>query len=234
MKEYDTIFEAYFSGRMHGAELKDFTASLEADGQLNKAYNLYLATKEASALVERDRMRAELDGITIEEIVEDENAGTGPRIISMMKWMGGMAAVFIVSFLTYNAVQGTGDQDLFAENYVVYKIQEARGEEADDLKSMYKEGAYSLFLEEAIHAEGSPELNMMIAHAHLNMENYAEAIHALNKISDESALRDQKYWYLGLSNLKIGNKEKAVNHFNHLLSLSNFKKQEVEHILSSI
>jgi len=237
MEDEDLTFEAYFSGRMNDAEANDFSKALENNPDLKEQYNIYLATKEASSQVERDKMRAELEEVDLEDDVEHALSKERYRPkgrSTIIKWVGSIAAMLLISFFAYNALQAPSSQDLFAFNFETYQVQAARGGNVDALKTLYTSGDYELFIEKALTEKESPELNMMLANAYLNQEKYNDAIKTLTKITDESSLRDQKYWYLGLSQIRLGNTEEAIANFTKLQSLSNYKKQETEEILSKI
>ncbi len=233
MEDSDKTFEKYFTGRMSSAQATDFSATLEANSELRERYELFLALKKSTSLIDRDRMRAELEEVVIEDLSEKEKHASA-NIFSIVKWVGSIAALFLISFIAYNAFQPSSNQELFKDNYKTYNVQEARGGEVDELTSLYKQGSYELFLEQAEGSVDSPELFMMVSNAHMMEGHYTKAISTLSEISDESSLRDIKYWYLGLCNLVVDNEEEAIKNFDHLLNISNFRKQEIEEILSAI
>ncbi|GEM_PF-2299985 len=234
MEDQDVTFEAYFSGNIGSAQANDFSTALSNDPELNEKYNFYLAAKRSASLIERDRMRKELEGIDFEEEVETGRSNSKSPVLRLLKWGGSIAAIFLIAIFAYNTLQPPTSQALFAQNFEPYKVQAARGGEMDALKANYTQGKYDLFIEEINELEGSPEIYMMLANAHINLDQHNEAIKILSKISDNTSLRDQKYWYLGLCQLVLGNIEEAKSNLNKLSSLSNFKKTEVEEILSTI
>lgn len=235
MDDENITFQSYFSGKMNSAQMNDFTSALANNSELKERYNFFLAAKKSASLIERDKMREALAGIEIKEEIADKVASkSATPILMMAKWVAGIAAFLLISFWTVNTLNPNGSQGIYTQNFQTYQVQATRGGSSDALKELYSEGKYEIFIAEAIKAEESPELNMMLANAYLNIDKYKEAIESLTKISDDSSLRDQKYWYLGLTYLKQTNLEESRKNFNKLLSLSNYKKSETEKILSKI
>ena len=236
MENEDKTFEAYFSGKMRSAQANDFLTALDNNEVLRERYDFFLAAKKSASLIERDKMRAELADVGIKEEAPKENmpGESATPILKIVKWVASIAAVLLISFFAYNNLQTPSSQDLFAQNFETYKVQAARGGEVDALKAIYTEGDYDLFISKTLTIEKTPELNMMIANAQMSSDQFSAAISTLTRISDDSSLRDQKYWYIGLSHLKSGNNKEAIKNFDHLLSISNYKKQATEEILSNI
>ncbi|GLR19535.1 tetratricopeptide repeat protein [Portibacter lacus] len=236
MKNDEKTFEKYFAGNMSSTEAKAFSAILANDKSIKDEYDYFLAVKKGAHLLERDQLRSKLAKIDVrnEAVADESPRKTNRSIITIIKWAGGIAAIFLIAFFAFYAPNQINSEDLFAQNFETYVAQAERGSSLDEMKEVYNDGDYNAFLKMTENVDETPELQMMIANAYMNKNQFVEAIKTLTKITDDSVLRDKKYWYLGLSNLKIGNRKEAIQHFNYLLSISNYKKTETEEILSSI
>ncbi len=227
-------FEAYFSGKLDSNDVINFTTTLAENAEIKKEYDLFLAAKRAASTIERDKMRAQLDGLSNSETQNSSPSKSTPLFLKLVRWGGSIAAIFLIGFFTYKTLQSPTKQDLFAQHFETYQVQSSRGGEVDALNEIYKKGDYDLFIDKTSKNSETPELKMMLANAYLKIDQVSLAISLLESISDETSLRDQKYWYLALCHLKLNNLQKAQSNLEKLTSFSNFKKPEVEKILSKI
>lgn len=236
MKIEDQTFEAYFSGRMSSAEASDFTVALKNNDKLRNEYEYFLAIKKSTNLIERDNLRTALDGLDLKELktTEKPKSRSSKPILTFTKWAAGIAAVLLIAFFSYTSLKPLDPQSLYAQNYETYEAQASRGGSLDILKEQYIAGDFEKFIENALEAEESPELTMMLGNAYMETNQFPKAIETLTKISDDTSLRDQKYWYLGLCTLKEDRSQEALNNFNKLMAISNYKKVESEKIISFI
>jgi len=218
---YDT-FDSYFHGRMSAKESLDFETSLEADIELKVEYNLFLQIKKSTSDIERDKIREQLESVKISDNQSSLGEKKDTKIFSMVKWVSAVAALFIIGFWGYKSAQNMSSEQLFAQNFEVYEIQQSRGVDAIPFPDIGRA------------ALNTPELKLLYSTIKMESNEMTEAINVLNEISDDTSLRDQKYWYLGLANLKSGKITEAKKHFIHLQKLSNYKKSEIEDILSKL
>jgi len=235
MDETNNItFESYFSGNMSAKEVLDFESALDSNPELSKEYELFLSIKKSTSDIHRDRLRNQLDTVLAANnssdseisISEDKAPSKNTsKIIRLIKMASAVACLFLIGFWVLNMNAPQDNEAIFAEYFEEYTPQFSRGtdmptstEDKSDLET--------------------PEQKLIYANDVLSQSSedseYKEAIEVLTEITDVSMLRDQKYWYLGLANLKIGNIEEAQKHLTYLQSISNFKKQEIEKILSTI
>lgn len=240
MSENNKTFDAYFHGRMSAKQAIDFQTALEANSQLKSDYEFYLSVKKATLEINRDNLRSQLDNIDLGKLKEGQvDAGpkaknSNTKLFSLLKSAVAIAALFVIGFWGYQAAQPTDMEDVFAQNFETYLTKQSRGENESTLAKIYNEGNYEQFILQANEIEHTPEIDLMLANVYLVTNQEKLAISTLERISDESSFRDQKYWYLGLANLKEENIIEAKKHFNHLLSLSNYKKKEITKILSAL
>lgn len=225
---YDS-FESYFYGRMSAKEAMDFETALNENAELNSAYEDFILIKKAASDIQKDKLRLQLEGIDIEEKnskTEEQTRNKSTRIYTLMKSAAAIAALFIIGFWGYQASQKNSPEEIFAQNFEAYTPKQSRGEKTEFPS-----------IDSRIEAS-TPELKLLYATGILSnssdKDEINESIEVLSEISDETAFRDQKYWYLGLANLKIGNIQEAKTHFDHLQKLSNYKNQEIVKILSAI
>jgi len=224
MEDRFNNFESYFGGRMSAKESLDFQTALSASPELKAEYDLFLQIKKATSDIQKDEIRGQLEDIGIsnsKENIESSAKQDTTKIYSLLKWASSIAALFVIGFLGYQAAQGSNPDQLFAQHFEVYEMQQSRGEPTDlpelDSKNL-----------------NTPELKLFYAATIISEGREAEAIKYLTEVPDESTFRNQKYWYLGLANLKSGNITEAKRHFNHLRKLGNYKKTEIEDILSKL
>jgi len=227
MEDNYTSFDAYFHGRMSAKEAVDFQSALDASSKLKADYRAYVSIKRAAFDIQKNKLREQLESVDIAEdpATKEPQKGRAPtRVLTLLKSAAAIAALFIVGFWGYQAAQGPSTDQLFADNFEIYTPQNSRGDDTEPSSISRNE-------------ESSPESALTFASAILgdkNTDNIQEAIKALDNIPDESSFRNQKYWYLGLAHLKSGNIKKAKSHFSHLQEISNYKKPEIERILSTI
>ena len=238
---YDTnkIFDAYFHGRMSAKEVLDFQSSLASTPQLKADYQFYESVKRASADIGKDELRDQIEEIDLEEPRVHSTTTTAEnrpkvKILTLIKAAVAVAALLIVGFWGYQDAKSLSTNDLFAHNFDIYTAKSSRGANPNTLPVVYNEGNYERFTIQANDVEHTPEIQLMLANAYLVMDKVEFAISSLEKISDDSVFRDQKYWYLGLANLKNKNLTAAKKHFTYLQSISNYKNQEIDKILYKI
>lgn len=240
MEEYDKTFEAYFSGKMSGKESLDFESAMLANPQLKSDYEFYVAVKRSAADIKREAFRKEIENIDLDHKQEGQtktpSAEKRPttKIFTLMKSIIAIAALFIIGFWGYNTAQAPKKNNLFAQNFNTYSTKNSRGSEENNLKEVYNAGNHEQFVLLAGEVQRTPEINLMLANSYLITGKIESAISSLENMSDESAFRDQKYWYLGLANLKLNDIDKAKEHLVYLQTLSNYKKQEIKEILKAL
>lgn len=239
MNDNNKIFDAYFHGRMSAKEALDFQSSLATTPKLKADYTFYESIKRASTDIAKDELREQIEEINLEEPhLHAENIITAKRskvkIFNLIKAAVAIAALFIIGFWGFQNTKSTTSNDLFTQNFEPYTVKLSRGINNDTLSAIYNEGNYEHFTTHADVIEHTPEISLMLANAYLAIDKVEFAISSLEEISDDSTFRDQKYWFLGLANLKNKKHAAAKKHFIHLQSISNYKKQEIDEILFKI
>jgi hypothetical protein len=228
-------FEDYFAGLLSEDEIQQFNNELATNKVFNDEFQYFLALKESTSSIERDNLRAQLNDITFEP---DSNNNTEVKSSSLkgklIKWALILLSLSMLIYFSYNYFTSDKLEAVYASNFELYEAQSSRGENANAIIQLYKDGKYAEFIAEADEDNNSAEIYMMLANAHIKENNFKMAEMYLLKISDESSLRDLKYWNLGLVSLKINHIPQAKNHFVHLQSVSNFKKAKIEKILSKL
>ena len=234
MDTNDENFEAYFSGIMSEKEIKQFTVDLEADPSLREAYDLFVAVKKSTSSIERDKMRLLLEDVDIETFSSEKPAHIeNPQAKrTILPWLIGTIFLAVIIYFAYSSMfTSTSPDQLYASNYETYQVQALRGASSADFKQAYASGDYANFLKIVPQENKSSEINMMLANALMQTDAFSDAEQALLAISDESSLREQKYWYLGLVSLKMGKEKKARSYFQKLMDISTYKNKEIENIL---
>ncbi|MGK0317584.1 MAG: hypothetical protein ACI86M_003828 [Saprospiraceae bacterium] len=227
MEENNKRFGVYFHGRMSDNESLEFQSSLKGNPNLKSDYEFYESVKRASSDIRKDELRGQLEEINLEEEPNNQSNTTkkekvrSTKIFTLIKFAVAIAALFFIGFWGYQDAQKPDIQGLYAQKFETFVPQQSRGENID-LSSIDRNNI------------NTPELKLWYSTILLSENKTKEAISTLNEINDKTSFRDQKYWYLGLSNLKTGNFAEAKKHFAYLRSISNFKKQEITEILLAI
>lgn len=236
MEINEKIFEDYFSGQMAEDEIQQFNAQLNTNQEFNNEYQYFLSLKKATSEIERDNLRNQLNNINIEAPLKENKSQLNNASFNRngLKWGLLIISLILLSYFSYNYFSSDNPEQIFVANYELYEVQNSRSESADDINSLYNTGKYSEFINNIKLNKNSPERTMMLANASIELGDFEAAEKHLLSISDDSSLRDLKYWYLGLISLKINHIPQAKVHFSHLKSISNFKKSEIEKILSQI
>ena len=233
MENYEEKFEAYFRGKMTDSDILAFNAELDSDPDFKQEYDHFLSVKKATSVIERDKMRAQLNDVNATK-ESSHVSPTSSSSTSWIKWLIGIVALCFVSYFIFKSISPKQPEELYAQNFEIYEAQSARGDNTDELKAYYNKGLYREFIEQATNITKDAESNMMLANAYMERNNFALAEKTLENISDDSSLRDLKYWNLALVNLRLNKLEKAEEFIRKLQSLGNFKKSEAEFILSQI
>ena len=228
-------FEAYFSGIMSEKDIVQFNKDLEADPSLREAYDIFVAVKKSTSSIERDKMRLLLEDVAIDTVSSKNTMHTeNPKARrSILPWL--IVAILLAAIIYYgysSMFPATSPDQLYASNYETYQVQALRGDSTADFNQVYASGEYDNFLRIVPQENKNAEINMMIANALMQTKSFSDAEQALLAISDESSLRDQKYWYLGLVNLKMGKENEAKLYFQKLIDISTYKKKETKNILT--
>ena len=237
MEKNEAIFEAYFSGTLSEKEIEQFNAELDSNMTFHKEYNFFLSLKKATSDIERDNLRSSLNSIELNEPDENRTKKSvfSNKLNTIIFSIVGLGIILLLAYIIFQPFRSTNEPaKLYASYFDTYQVQAERGIDTDPLKTMYSKGEYKTFIESVEAVDKSPEVNMMLANVYMQSDAFTLAENTLLLITDESSLRDQKYWYLGLVQLKQGNKKEAISYFQHLQSLSQYKKSEIENILSEL
>lgn len=236
MENNEAKFEAYFTGKMSENEIENFNAELATDEKMKDEFSYFISLKKASSSIESDKLRVQLSGYNIDDSSRsiDAKSESSSTFLSRMKWLLGMVTLCLIVYFVYNSFTSAKPDQLFAQNFELYEVQATRGESNDEINSYYSQGNYKEVIRVFSTRNNSPEVSMMLANAYIETNDFLMAEKILVGISDESSLRDLKYWNLGLINLQLNNTIKAESYFRHLQTLSNFKKSEINTILSHI
>ena len=242
MEQNEQRFEAYFKGQLSYDEVQKFNNELASNEDFNLAYQFFISVKQATSSKHRDNIRSQLDGIDVNKI-SDKESSENPDISKKQKssfkdkfsrWVLVLLGIFVITYFSYKYFISSSPDAIYASNFELYEAQNVRGDAIDELKSLYQQKQYEIFINEAKKIETSPEILMMLANAHMQLQDYDAAHSVLLDVPEESSFRDLKYWNLGLVSLKLNNIPQAKNHFNYLQSISNYKKSKTKKILSKL
>jgi len=237
MENNEKRFEDYFAGRMSTDEVLQFNDELNSNPKLNSDYQYFLALKNSTASIERDNFRAQLADVNLNSAAGKSNAKTKNGKSSFDKlgqWVVIVIGTLLLAYFSFQYFSSDKPAYIYAANFEVYEPQMSRGGSMEEITSLYTEGKYEEFISRVEVSNHSPEIMMMLANANMELGNFDAAEKLLLTISEESSLRDLKYWNLALVSLMQDHIPQATNHFRHLQSISNFKKSEVEKILSKL
>lgn len=128
---------------------------------------------------------------------------------------------------------GIHPDSFYQENFEAYSPSLNRG--GEDLKpfiALYESKNYEGFLDATKELSSNAEIKMLRAMSYWQMGDLKTAKSTLLSISDETAFRDRKNWYLGLLSLKNKEDKEAIQYFRTLEKISQYKSEEVQAILS--
>jgi len=234
MENNEKRFENYFTGLMSSQEVEQFNKELSTNPDFNNEYQYFLSVKKSTAGIARDNFRDQLQHVTISSINTSSKSSSNNPLSKMIKWGIIILSILLLSYFTYRYFNSNSPQAIYASNFELYESQTSRGGSAEEITSLYNNGKYAEFISRAEEQEINPEIYMMLANANMKLGAFDKAEEYLLKIPEESSLRELKYWNLGLVSLKLDHLAQAKNHFRYLSSISNFKKKEIESILSKL
>lgn len=225
----ENLFENYFSGQLNNTDKAIFENRLKDEKDLAQDFQFFLAVKKATHLKGRDKLRNELNSIT-------EESTSISKVIPLWKKLIPLAAIFLLALIAYKMNSSEMQVvDQYAQHFEPYSPSTNRSIEIKNLAiEKYVEGDYQRFLDVTKSIEGDSEVYMLQAMAFIQLNDYNKADERLQLIDDGSSLRNQKYWYLALNAIKRNNSEDAIRYFEHLQSISNYKKAEIKEILDQL
>lgn len=198
------LIDAYLRGELSGADLARFDEKLRNDVEFQSTFQEVKLIKTAI----RQNLRANaLQVLKDRESLIQEEYSTKNRNI-MKRYLSIAASLVLVVSLVYlsfkNDLPEINGQAIFTENYRAYTNLELGTERGTNL--------------------GLEGLKQQAYYAY-DLGNYAEAASDLTELvkSEKSAAN---YFYLGISNVEIGNSEAAYANFNTVINnFSEYKEQ---------
>ena len=231
MEEFEHIFEAYFTNSMRDDEKDAFEKRLEQDAVFKADYDFFIGVKQASHELAKEHIR-----VLIEHNDQGADTKKGTKNIRrLFPIIISIAALFLIAIVAYPIFleEDFNPNSFYQENFEAYSPSLNRG--GDDLKPfipLYESKNYEGFLDATKELSSNAEIKMLRAMSHWQMRDLNSAKLTLLSISDETAFRDRKYWYLGLLSIKNKENQEAILYFETLKKISQYKSEEVQAILS--
>lgn len=216
------IIEKYIDGELGPEEKREFdkmllSGTFAEEVRLQKEMIAYTAANQ----------RAERKSRMLEDFrsIRKEEAKVVP-LWSKLRILVAASVLIVISvfiFLNYSDEPG---QELFADYYQAYDgvvITRSEGNQTLEGLSAYYEGDYRQALTQFEAVQNTEVITenqrlLLIANCYLNLGQAEESIAILQKISspENQLITDNRDWYLAMSHLKAGNKEKTETLLNDL------------------
>lgn len=208
MKNVD-LFEKYLKGELSKEDLKSFKQKLLTDTDFNLEFHEFKMTREAIKRQARLKTLAFFQDI---EHTITENKPTKDQII-MKRFISIAASIVLIATLGFLGLRelssNSSMENIFQENYTPYA----------NLSGQVRGDA---------NEEASAKLSAMSAYDAKDFETAAKELRAL-LATEESAFN---YFYLGMSNIEIGNVSEAIDNFNTVLNNYNTFSEQARWYLS--
>lgn len=203
------LFEKYLKKQLSKEELKAFKERLLTDSDFNLEFHEFKMMREAIKHQARLKTLAFFDAI---EHTTTENKPTKDQII-MKRFISIAASIVLIATLGFLGLRELSSnnsmENIFQKNYTPYVnlIGQVRGD---------------------VNEEASALTSAMNAYDAKDFETAAKELRAL-LVSEESAFN---YFYLGMSNIELGNASEAVDNFNTVLNNYNTFTEQARWYLS--
>jgi hypothetical protein len=214
-----TLLERYFDAELNEAEMKEFTSRVELDKDFNAL------VKREKVIIGAIRNQGLLDNLaylkTIEEKIEGDQAID--HRFNFKTWHYYSAAAVIVLLIVVKLLlpsEQQTSQELFTSYFKAYPNMfepTLRGTQETTKRTeafqAYEQGDYkkaSLLFTEFLKEKQEPGMLLLLGNSNLMLGQVSEAQKNLVTLIEQSDELDiQAKWYLSLSYLKSGDKERA-------------------------
>jgi TolA-binding protein len=250
--------ERFLSGAMSQDEMAEFEKRKSADKELEKDILLYQQANELIRAGARKRMKQHLDDLGRKEFA-NTMVETYMRYNLLKKYWYAIAASILLliglSYFAYQTMQSNRSIPTLAQVFdAYYEVPKtdliiSRGNNAEETLSFawnsalrkYDEGSYADAVKDfkaALSDSGfayKSAANFYLGNCYLQMNIPDSAVSCFGLVSPASSLSQDAGWYLGLSYLKAGNKQKAAEVFENITnSKKHFKKEQAEDIIKLV
>lgn len=230
--------DQYLRGEMSPQEKADFERLLSEDTALAEELN---SRKSLMKALQIEELRG------VKQLLEQEEETNNTKTIKWPSWYSIAASLAAVGFFIYLLLPQTEpitDQELFDQFYQAYPnyaypiIRDQIP--LDSLKLPfyhYELGAYGKALDIFSTSSESmdTETQFYRAQCHLGISEYKEATDLLILVADsDSNYKWQSYWYLGLTNLMLGEKSEAIEWLEELVKSEGYQPEKAKELLNKI
>jgi tetratricopeptide (TPR) repeat protein len=169
---------------------------------------------------------------------------------SKINWFIAASIMALIGLGSYFIIenQSVSNQELYAENFTTYEnvvapiVRNNANRNTKQLAFAYYElGQYQKAIEqfnELTNTENTDlaTINFYKANAYLSIKNYKKAKDLLVQIieSNNQKWKNESLWYLGLTYLKLDEKNNAILYIQKLQQQKSFKINEVNHLINEI
>jgi len=246
-KNYNyTEIESYVKEELKGADLAAFEEKLSMNSELGKEVDFYKQIAEVTTLKGLFE-EAELELVT-EEKEKTEVSTTQKKeakTFSLSRRILAMASSFLVLvfagwwLFSTNLNTSSGEYLALAnDNFIHYPSLASRGDEANpslynNYKNKdYKEAAIELEQYATTNKDATAQLYAAISYLALNQPQ--KAIDLLSEVEGVESLNNRKFYYLGLAQLQLGQKENAITAFKQVNDIDAFLFKRATTILETL
>ncbi|CAL2088999.1 tetratricopeptide repeat protein [Tenacibaculum sp. 190524A05c] len=236
-----SLIEKYFEGTLSVSEQEEFDKFLDTDVEFKKEFEFQKDVQNAIRKNTKLDLKEELKALEKESFPRKDKKKYSQylKIAASVVVLLSVGIHFLLNSNTVNS-EAIYEEHFAPFENVVRPI--VRGEESEDKEFKaflsYEQQAYKkalVLFDELYSKSKKTHLLLYKANCLLQLNNTEQAIESLEDyLKTENAYADKAHWYLGLSNLKLGNTEKAKENFKQLQELGTYKKNTVDEILNEL
>ena len=247
MTDHSDYIMAYLSGDLSAEEKKQFEARLAADKELHRQFQIwtkgveYIKARSMLEEIENDPDLPKADKQVKEWLAEKDTRKAVVRSTLTRRSLltAFSASLLVAAFLIIRTFTGNDPSRLFNKYYEPLSEEEIQLQVVRGSSDASLQSGISFYLKEEYDRacevlEPHPEGSFFLGLCFLGMEQYEEALNALQQYEKTHPEHPGVQWYLGLTQLRLGNLEEASEYFNQIAGTSSSHKAEAESLKISV
>lgn len=218
-----TLIEKYLRNELDKTERQNFQKKLKDDKELAEAFEV------EKAIFDTVQVKGEKDFRNrLKQIELDRQPTATIKSFNWRPWVIAASILFLIglSWIGFQQNNSLSTTDLFAENYKAPTFEMARTnvtmpEQVKQAANAYNQHDFETtinYLTPYLENNPDPKLTLLLGTSYLELGQWQAAIDTFNSLKKQKVLADDATWFLGLTYLKMDNKELAKQSFQQLLS----------------
>jgi len=247
MTDHSDYIMAYLSDDLSAVEKKQFEARLAEDEELHRQFQIwakgveYIKARSMFEEIENDPDLPGADKQVKEWFAEKDARKANSRSrLGRRSLLGAFSAsVFVLAFLIIRTFTGNDPSRLYNKYYEPQSEEEVQAQVVRGGSDASLMAGISFYLKEEYSRarevlEPHPEGSFFLGLCFLEMELHEEALDALKQYEKAHPEHPGVQWYLGLTQLRLGNLEEASEYFTQIAGTSSSHKAEAERLKISV